>query len=58
MTTTPRLGILLALATTSISAQGTRSDYERARMLRARFEGKVFRDRIDPHWLDGGSRFW
>lgn len=44
---TPRAGL----------AQGTRADYERAANLRGRMQGKVFRDRVTPHWLDG-DRFW
>lgn len=39
-------------------AQGTRADYERANTLRQRTENKVFRDRVSPHWLPGGTAFW
>ena len=41
-----------------VAAQGTRSDYERAANLRRLTENKVFRDRVRPHWLPGGTRFW
>jgi len=46
----------LALGTFA-SAQGTREDYERAAGLAKRFAGKVFRDKVEPHWL-GGDAFW
>jgi dipeptidyl-peptidase-4 len=39
-------------------AQGTRSDYERALELRRTTANKVFRQRVNPRWLPGGSRFW
>lgn len=47
-------GLLLAAPAL---AQGTRADYERAARLGERFRGKVFRDRVNPQWLDG-DRFW
>ncbi len=39
-------------------AQGSRADYDRAMSLAARTENTVFRSRIRPEWLPGGSRFW
>jgi dipeptidyl aminopeptidase/acylaminoacyl peptidase len=39
-------------------AGGSSADYQRARTLRQRFSGKVFRDNIDPHWVADGSMFW
>ena len=39
-------------------AQGSRADYQRAAQLRGRIENTVFRDRVQPHWLPGGNRFW
>jgi len=48
---------LVACMALPAAAQGTRADYDRAAGLRARFQGKVFRDRVTPHWL-GGDRFW
>ena len=39
-------------------AQGTRSDYERARKLEERTRNKVFPSRVVPHWVEGESRFW
>jgi len=50
------VGLLLAIASAAL-AQGTRIDYERALLLRTWYQGKVTRDRVTPHWLDGG-RFW
>jgi dipeptidyl aminopeptidase/acylaminoacyl peptidase len=38
--------------------QGTRADYERANGLRQRWEGKVYRDRVRPHWYAHDTRFW
>jgi len=40
------------------SAQGTRSDYERALRLREVTAGKVFKDRVRPHWFADNTRFW
>jgi dipeptidyl aminopeptidase/acylaminoacyl peptidase len=42
----------------SAFAQGTKADYERADALAKRTEGKVFRARVEPHWLPGGDSFW
>ena len=53
------LRIALALfAAGSAFAQGTKADYERADSLAKRTEGKVFRARVEPHWLPGGDSFW
>ena len=49
---------LLCLAATSTFAQGTKADYERAASLAKRTDGKVFRARVEPHWLPGGDSFW
>ncbi len=55
-----RFVILLLLATAAYPAfgQGTRADYERAANLRSLTENKVFRDRVEPEWLERGTRFW
>ncbi|MEO6788212.1 MAG: S9 family peptidase, partial [Chthoniobacteraceae bacterium] len=45
-------------AAASAFAQGTKADYERADSLAKRTEGKVFRARVEPHWLPGGDSFW
>jgi len=42
----------------SAQAQGSRADYERAASLSARFSGKVFRDRVEAHWLTNNTQFW
>ena len=47
----------LVFAASGACAQGTRADYERAAALPGRVQGKVFRDRVTPNWLDG-DRFW
>jgi len=39
-------------------AGGTRADYDRAAALRERFSDKVFRDRVEPQWIEGASAFW
>jgi dipeptidyl aminopeptidase/acylaminoacyl peptidase len=54
------LGALTVAAIPSVRlcAQGTRADYDRARTLEARTRDKVFRARVQPHWLAGGDRFW
>jgi dipeptidyl aminopeptidase/acylaminoacyl peptidase len=39
-------------------SQGSAADYERARSLRTKYAGNVFKDRIEPHWLAGDVRFW
>ncbi len=49
--------LVFAPAGNAARAQGTRADYERAASLRARFQEKVYRDRVVPQWLDG-ERFW
>src|SRR5437764_1327687 len=41
-----------------VRAQGSREDYERAANLSRQFSGKVFRDRIETHWLTGDTSFW
>jgi dipeptidyl aminopeptidase/acylaminoacyl peptidase len=40
------------------TADDLRRGYERADRLAADLRGRVFRDRLTPHWLDGGARFW
>ena len=39
-------------------AQGSKADYERANSLAARTEGKVFRQRVQAHWIPDAPRFW
>jgi dipeptidyl-peptidase-4 len=40
------------------SAQGTKADYERADKLGGLVQGRVFKSKVTPHWLEGNSRFW
>ena len=42
----------------AVFAQGTRADYERAANLPKLADGKVFQQRVHPHWLPGNTRFW
>ena len=52
--------VLAALLFTakSVFAQGRRSDYERALNLRKTTANKVFKQRVNPHWLEGNTQFW
>ena len=53
------LAVLVLCSTDSnLCAQGTRSDYERAKGLRKLTDNKVFRDRVRPNWLGGDATFW
>lgn len=47
----------LVLASTA-HAQGTRADFERTEALAELYRGKVFGQRLEPHWFDGGSALW
>ncbi len=42
----------------ALIAGDIREDYARADGLRVRTQGKVFRDRVSPHWFAGNDRFW
>ena len=56
-----RLRVALALslcAAVGGFAQGSRADYERAASLSRRSAGKVFRDKVEAHWLTNTTRFW
>ena len=48
----------LIAITLSAFAQGTKVDYDRAAGLRAKFTGKVFGDKVEPHWFANGDKFW
>jgi dipeptidyl-peptidase 4 len=48
---------LLGIPFTAL-AQGTRADYDRAAALPNMVRGKVFRDRVEPHWFDENRQFW
>jgi len=45
-------------ATQNATAQGTRSDYERALNLKKITANKVFKSRVVPHWLPDNTQFW
>ncbi len=51
------LATCLALNVAAVG-QGTRSDYERAQALGPATAGKVFRTKVEAHWLPGGDSFW
>jgi len=48
----------LLFAAQSVFARGGRSDYERALDLRKTTANKVFKQRVNPHWLAGNNQFW
>jgi hypothetical protein len=52
------VSLLVSLASSSSRAQGTLDDYKRAEKLREMFQGKVFKERLDPHWIGETPRFW
>lgn len=43
--------------TVPLLAQGTKADYERAAKLNELFGNKVFRDKVEPNWLND-TTFW
>jgi hypothetical protein len=49
---------ILVIAPAQGKAQGTKADYERADTLAAKMDGKLFKSRVQPHWLTGNERFW
>jgi dipeptidyl-peptidase 4 len=57
-----KLPVLSCIALFSICAsvfgQGSAADYQRAHSLDQMTRGKVFDFRIEPHWFDGGNKFW
>jgi len=56
--TLSRMLPLLLLAPSWAFAQGTKADYIRAAELPNLTRGKVFRDRVEPHWFDENRQFW
>ncbi len=52
-----RLGCFLFLCAT-LSGLAQSADFERARSFHALTENKVYRDRVQAHWLAGNTRFW
>lgn len=51
------LGLACVPAVRQTHAQGTRDDYERAAALREAVNQTVFRDQVEPHWIDQNT-FW
>jgi dipeptidyl-peptidase 4 len=46
-------------ASSSLFAQGTREDYERAsRLLPGNLRHRIYVAEINPHWINKSSRFW
>ena len=50
--------LVALLSAIAAFAQGSRADYERADGLSQRFQGKVFRDRVEARWLSNNPQFW
>ena len=40
------------------AAGGTQADYDRAEKLPSTTRNRVFRQRVVPHWINGGPTFW
>ena len=51
-------GIVLLALGPSVSGQGRKSDYERAKTYSSRVRNLVFRDAVKPNWFDAGRKFW
>ena len=49
---------LLAATGLCLAQGGSKQDYERALSLQSRTENKVFRDRVNAHWLPDNTQFW
>jgi dipeptidyl-peptidase-4 len=52
------LAFCLTMAALPVHGQGTAADYERSQKLPDLTRNKVFKDRVNPHWLSDKSRFW
>ena len=48
----------MSICASSVAAQGTKSDYERARGLRQKSANTVFKTSVRTHWFDNNNRFW
>ena len=62
MSTARIISIVVALAASNfpslVRADDIREDYARADRLRDRTQGKVFRDRVSPHWFSNNDKLW
>jgi dipeptidyl aminopeptidase/acylaminoacyl peptidase len=52
------LALGLVPATSSLIAQGTVPDYQRAMTLRDKYDGLVYNSTEQPRWIDRSNRFW
>ena len=52
------VALVLMSTATLLQAQGTKSDYERFDKIGGITGGKVFRTKVQPHWLAGTKCFW
>lgn len=50
--------LLLVSASSTVEAQGTLRDYERANTFSQRVTGKVAKSSFKPNWFDSKGRFW
>jgi dipeptidyl-peptidase 4 len=50
--------LLILLTATTLYAQGTKADYERAMSLAQKTENTVFRSSVVANWISGGDSFW
>jgi dipeptidyl aminopeptidase/acylaminoacyl peptidase len=58
----PRLALfagltLGSLLTSHAPAQGTKAEYENAAKFDERFNGRIFRQSVDPQWVNNGTAF-
>jgi len=52
------IALCLTATMLPLHAQGTVADYERSKKLYRLTQNKVFKDRVNPHWLKDNRRFW
>ena len=50
--------VMLAMSSIVAVGQGSKADYDRAMSLDKRTRDKVFRSKVNPHWLPDGDSFW
>jgi len=50
--------LISGLLPLEVTAQGSKSDYERSAALARRTENKVYRAQVQPQWFAGQSRLW
>ncbi|MGN6626589.1 MAG: hypothetical protein ACTHLN_08210, partial [Tepidisphaeraceae bacterium] len=56
--TLPSVGAAFLLFSSSLFAQGTREDYQRADKLDAMTRGMVLNTHVSAHWTKDGNSFW